>query len=262
LYETKEAAHTIARASLKRALELDRDLPEAHVALSSLLFNEDDLVGSETEAGIALELNPSLPDPHRLLFEIDATKGELDKMVKHIETAYRLDPIMPLNIFLLGEAYIWTGREREALEHWKKTEPISPAYTYRGMADYYLFKEDLTKAREYHARVQKILPTHPWVTWMGGALDARSGDREKALLAIKKLEDDAKVGPVVLNYVAYVYLSLGDLDSYFAQMDKALKARAQIQSFMMYSPLLRKARADPRYQELVHKIRRQTGLEN
>ena len=260
LYEAKEVAHNTARVSLKRALELDPDLAEAHSTLASLLYNEDELVRSEAEARRALEVNPSLPDPHRLLFEIAATKGDRDGMVGHMETAYRLDPIMPLNIYLLGEAYVWTGREQDALELWKKTEPVSPAYTYRGMGDYYLGRGDLAKAREYHDRVQKILPTHHWVTWMGGALDARSGDGEKALLAIKKLEEDVNRGPIVLNYMAYVYLALGDLDSFFAQMNKALDTRAQIQSFMLYSPILAKAREDPRYGELVERLRRQTGL--
>ena len=260
LYERKEAAHKIARASLKRALELDPDLPEAHSSLASLLYNEDELIGSEAEALRALELNPSLPDPHRLLFEIAATKGNRDDMVRHMETAYRLDPIMPLNVYLLGEAYIWTGREQEAFEHWKKTEPISPAYTYRGMGDYYLGRGDLVKAREYHDKVEKILPGHPWVTWMGAALDAQAGAREKALVAIKKLEDDVNRGPIVLNYIAYVYLSLDDLDSYFATMERALEARAQIQSFMLYSPLLAKARVDPRFQGLVNRLKKQTGL--
>jgi len=259
-YETKEVAHIAARTSLKRALELDPDLPEAHSSLANLLFNEDELVGSEAEARRALELNPSLPDPHRLLFEIAATKGDSYDMVKQMETAYRLDPIMPLNAYLLGEAYVWTGREQDALEHWKRTEPVSRAYTYRGMGDYYFGKGDLAKAREYHEKVQKILPTHNWVIWMGGALDARSGDREKALHAIKRLEEEVKRGPIVLNYIAYVYLALDDLDSYFAQMNKALDARVQIQSFMLYSPIIAKARGDPRYKDQVERLRRQTGL--
>jgi len=258
-YERKDVAHAAARAALDRALRLDRNLPEAHSSLASLLYNEDDLLGAEEEARKALELNPSLPDPHRLLFEVSATKGDSEGMVRHMETAYRLDPIMPLNIYLLGEAYVWTGREQEALQHWKRAEPVSPAYTYRGMGDYYVTKGDLAKAAECHAKVQKILPTHPWVFWMEGVLAARAGNREKALQAIKRLED-AKLGPIVLNYMAYVYLSLGDLDSYFARMEEALDARAQIQSFMLYSPLLDKAREDTRYQKLVDRLKKQTGL--
>jgi hypothetical protein len=94
---------------------------------------------------------------------------------------------------------------------------------------------------------------------MGGMLAAWEGDREKALLAVKKIED-AKMGPVGFNFIAYVYLALGDLDSYFEQLNKALEAHTLTPSTMMYSPLLAKARADPRYAELVEMLRRQTGL--
>lgn len=257
--EPRETAHSIARASLKRAVELDPGLPEAHAALSGLLFNEDDLLGAEVEARRAVELNPSLPEPYNLLSQIAATKGELEEMVSYMKTAYRLDPLSAVLVYLLGQAYVWTGRENEALEHWRKTEPLSPAYTYRGMAELYLSKGDIGKAKEFYAKFEKLQPNHFAITWMGGALAAHQGDREGALLAVEKLEK-AKLGPVVYNYIAYVYHALGDLDSYFEWMNRAASARAQIQSQMMYSPLLAKSRADPRYQELVEKLRRQTGL--
>ncbi|MGA2239940.1 MAG: adenylate/guanylate cyclase domain-containing protein [Candidatus Bathyarchaeia archaeon] len=258
--EPQDFAHRIARASLKRALELDPNLPEAHESLAGLLADEDDLPGSEVEARRALELNPSLPEPYRDLMEIAAMKGEPDEMVRLIETGYRLDPVRPLFIYLLGEVYFWTGRDQEALEHWKKTEKISPAYTYRGLADYHLSKGDIGKAREYHAKVAKLI-THPWVTYTEGMIDALAGDKEKATRAIKKLEEDAKTSPTALNFVAYVYHSLGDMDSYFEWMNKAVEAHSQIQSFMLYAPLLATASADPRFKELVEKVRKQTGLE-
>jgi hypothetical protein len=39
-----------------------------------------------------------------------------------------------------------------------------------------------------------------------------------------------------------------------------MEAHALIPSTMMYSPLFAKARTDPRYQELLEKMRRQLGL--
>ena len=259
LGEPFEVAEAAARASLKRALELDPDLAEAHSSFSSLLFNADVLVMSEVEARRALELNPSLSDPYHHLFEIAATRGETGEMVHHIEAAYRLDPVNPLYIWLLGEVYLWTGREEEALEHWKKTESISPAYTYRGLAEYYFIKGDFEKAREYHAKVEKLI-THPWVTYFGGMIAAQAGEREKVTLAIEKLEADAKETPLAYNYLAYVYHALGDLDSYFEWMNRAVAAHAQIQSMMLYSPLLAKAKSDPRFNGLVERVRKQTGL--
>jgi tetratricopeptide (TPR) repeat protein len=127
------------------------------------------------------------------------------------------------------------------------------------MTEYYIIKGDLEKAREFHAKAEKLEPTNPRIISMGGIIAAMEGDRERALLAVRKIED-AKVGPLGFNYIGYVYHALGDLDSYFEYMNKALEGHQLIPSIMMYSPLFARARADPRYLELMGKIRKQLGL--
>ena len=258
-YEPDDVSLSSMKSSLERAIDLDPDLPEAHAVLAEMFFNEDDALASEAEARRALELNPSLPDLYADLSELAALKGDPGEMVRQSEAAYRLDPIRPRFILLVGSAYLWTGREEEALEFWKKTEQLAPAFTYRGMTEYYLIKGDLEKGREFHAKAEKIEPTNPRITWMGGVIAALEGDREKALLVARKIED-AKTGAVGFNYIGYVYHALGDLDSFFEYMNKALEAHTIIPSTLMYSPLFAKARADPRYLELVEKYRRQCGL--
>jgi adenylate cyclase len=248
-----------AKAPLDRALALDPNLPEAHSCLSGMLFDMDDVPGSEAEARKALELNPSLTEPYRGLFEVAALKGDEGEMVKQIETAYRLDPLRPHYIWLMGVAYLYTGMGQEALEFWKKTEQLAPAYAYRGMTEYYLANGDIEKADELYAKFEKLQPTHPWAIWMGGVLAAYKGDREKALVTIKKLED-AKMGPIAFNFIAYVYHALGNLDSFFECMNKILETHAVIPLPLMHSPLLAKARTDPRYPELIEKVRKHLGL--
>jgi len=257
--EPSDVSVATVRRLLERTLNLDPNLPEAHAALAVMFFNEDDVIASEAEVKRALELNPSLPDPCWLMFELAAIKGDPGEMVRQIEAAYRLDPVRPDFILRVGVAYFYTGREQEALEFWKKTQQLAPAFAGRGMTEYYIAKGDLEKARESLAKLDKIDPTNPRVTWMGGAIAALEGDRERAVLAIKKMED-AKISPVVFNFIAYVYHALGDLDSYFEYLNKALEGHAIIPSTMRYSPLFAKARADPRYLELVEKLRKQCGL--
>jgi TolB-like protein len=259
--EPDDIALPIVKASLARAIDLDPNLPEAHASFCAMLFNVDDDLRSEAEARRALELNSSLPDPHNMLGELAALKGDQEEMVRQIETAYRLDPIRPHFIWLLGMAYLWTGREEEALEHWKKTEHLAPAGTYRGMVEYHLIKGDIDKAKEFYAKAEKLEPTRPWLIWVGGVIAALEYDRERAFLAIKKIED-AKVGPVCLNYIGYIYHALGDLDSYFEYMNNALEIHALVTLPPMYSPLFARARSDPRYLKLVEKARRQGGLTN
>ena len=178
--EPDDISVTTVRRLLERALNLDPNLPEAHSTLSNMLFNEDDVVGSEAEAKRALELNPNLPDPYWTLSELAAVKGDPGEMARQIEAAYRLDPIRPDFINRVGVAYLYTGREQEALEFWKKNEQLAPAFTSRGMTEYYLVKGDLEKAKEFLSKLEKLDPTNPRVTWMGGVIAAMEGDREKS----------------------------------------------------------------------------------
>jgi TolB-like protein/Tfp pilus assembly protein PilF len=258
-YEPYDAMLPAVMASLKMALKLDPDLAGAHVSLALLYLHEDNAPGVEAEAKRALELNPSLPEAYNILFDVAGIKGEPEEMVRNIEAAYRLDPIGPLYIEEVGQAYFHTGREQDALEHWKKTEHLNPAGTYRNMTNYYLSKGDAGKARKFLAKVEKLTPASPWVVYTRGYVDALAGEREKALLAIVKLED-RKLGPLTYNFVAYVYHALGDLDRYFESLNRALEEHAMIATFVMYSPLLAKARDDPRYGELVEKLRKMNGL--
>jgi TolB-like protein len=258
-YEPPDVCLPIMKTSLERAITLDPNLPEAHASLSAMLFGQDDMMGAEAEARRALELNRSLPDTYWMLFELAAVKGDSEEMARHMGTAYRLDPIRPDFIWRAGLVYLWTGRAQEALEHWKKTEQLAPAYTYRGMIEYYLTKGDLEKAEEFYAKAEKLEPNNPRLTWMDGYIAAMEGDRERALLAIKKTEN-SNAGPICFNFVGFVYHALGDLDSFFECMNKAVEAHVLIASVTMYSPLFAKARADPRYRELVEKLRKQCGL--
>lgn len=155
--------------------------------------------------------------------------------------------------------YLYVGREQEALEHWEKTEQLAPAARYRGMVEYHMTKGDIDKAKEFHAKAENLEPTRPWLIWTSGAIAAMEGDREKALLTIKKIQD-AKMGPMSLNFIGYVHYALSDFDSFFDCMNRALETHNLVTLPLMYSPLFARARADRRYPELVERIRKQCGL--
>jgi hypothetical protein len=123
------------------------------------------------------------------------------------------------------------------------------------MIEYYLIRRDLEKAKEFHAKAEKLELTNPRSIWMGGVIAAMEGGKETALFPIGNIKD-AKMGPISFNYIGYVYHALGDLNSYFEYMNKAFETHAIIPSTLMYSALFAKARADPEYAEFVAKFRR------
>ena len=258
-YEPWESSIARAKPPLKRALELDPGLAEAHAAQAGLLFAEDDMQGAEAEARKAIELNPSLPEAYDILSNVQALKGDADEAVRLTETCYRLDPITPKYIHDLGVAYFYTGREEEALEHWKRTAGIAPATSYKVMAEYRLWKGDIEEARRLHKAVSEMDPNHAWVKWMRGYMAAVTGDREAALLEIRRIKESDS-GALAFNQVAYICYALGDVDSYFSNIRIAMERHALDVGYVMYCPLFAKARADPRYHVLMDDLRKMTGL--
>ncbi len=241
------------KVPLKKALDLDPDLAEAHASLSVMLFNEDDVIGAEAEARRAIELNPSLPEAYDVLSNVMWLKGDTEEGTRLVETYYRLDPIRPSYVRDLGNVYFYLGRESEALEHWKKTVELSPAGTYRLMTEYYLSKGNHEKAKEFHSMAEKLQPTHPWVTWMKGFIAASIGDKEGALGAVRHIETSR--GNSGLNDIAFIYYALGNLDSYFDYLNRALDLHSLEFVYPIYCPLFREGKNDPRFQELMEKMR-------
>jgi len=253
-YESYEQSIPKAELAVKKAIELDPELAEAATALARIHFLEDDVVASETEAKRAIELNPSLPEAYRTLSNVASLRGDFDEGVRLWEAAYRLDPVRPRYIERVGSFYFYSGRESEALRFWEKTAQLAPAGTYRNMTEYYLFKGDHEKAKESFSMAEKLEPTNSWVPWMRGFVAAQMEDRNTALEAIRKIEENWS-GSLDLNGIGFVYYALGDLDSYFTYMNRAAEQHVLQYWYPMYCPLFAKGRTDPRYQELLDKVR-------
>jgi adenylate cyclase len=255
-YEPYEQAMPKAEMSAKKALDLDPELAEAHVALANVCFVEDRVRSCEVEAKRAIELNRSLPEAHRMLANVAMVEGDLQKGIDQWEAAYGLDPLRPRYIERLGQCYFYAGREDEALQFWEKTVPLAPAGTYRNMTEYYLLKEDYSKAKEFYSKAEKLEPTDFWVSWMGGFIPARMGDEEEALRAIRKIEENW-VSAISLNSVAFIHYGLGDLDSYFTYMRRAVDQHLVDYVYLMHCPLFAKGRNDLRYEALIDRMKRQ-----
>ena len=244
-----------AELAANKAAQLDPELADAHAILAQVAFNADDVRAGEASAKRAIELNPSLSNAHFILSNLYFLKGDTVNGIKAAESCYGLDPVRPRYVERLGLWYFYLGMENEALQHWAKTTQVAPFGTYRAETEYYLYKGDLAKGKEFHAMAEKVEPGHRWVKWMKGFIAAREGDKEGALRVIKEIE--AKwLGSTTLNDLAFVYYALGDIDSYFAYVNRSVDQHTYQYVYVMYCPLFSKARDDPRYQALQNKIRR------
>jgi adenylate cyclase len=240
------------KAAAEKAIRINPNLAEAHAMLAELSFMADDPTElQEREARKALELNPNLAEAHDILGQIAGIKGDLNSYVRHIEEAYRLDPLSPPSIRYLGRAYWLAGREEEALEHWTKTLHLDPITSYHGLSDYYIAKGELEKAAEMAKEMERIAPTNRLTYLKRGYLAALRGDRTTAMEMIAKLDAAHDKGWVTSPYAGYIYLALGDLDKFFDYMFAAVKTHTLPLSTLLFSPLFDDARKDPRFEQVV-----------
>ncbi|MGI0090313.1 MAG: adenylate/guanylate cyclase domain-containing protein [Nitrososphaerales archaeon] len=239
-----------ARVSLGKALAIKDTLAEAHSTLATVELMEDNLRAAEIEVRRAIEINPNLADAYSNLASIIGGQGDLNESIKLRERAYHLDPLEPWNVTSLGDEYFWAGRESEALDIWEMSVKFAPYMTYDSMMDYHVSKGQYEKAADTIQILRKLDSDNAENDFWEGYLAAVKGDREKAAQIIKVLEKSSKEGSVTINGIGLIYCALGDLDSFFEQMHKAIESHTIALQVLKYSPLAAKARADPRIQEL------------
>ena len=246
-----------SREELAKALEQNDALAEAHSALAGLLLGADDLRGAENEARRAIELNPSLPDPYRWLAQIAAGDGKIDETVRLLEAAQRLDPVDVNILAFLGRAYLYAGREADALAHWERTKSLVSFRTNAHLAEYYLGLPDYAKAEETVHEMERLRPDSAWTEMYRGFLAARRGNAEGARRAIDRLERRAQSGELTVFLAGFVHFASDERDAFVACMEQAFQLHALPLLELMYSRLYEPARSDPRILDL---LRRQSEL--
>jgi len=83
-----------AKSAAEKALQLDPDLSEAHVALGAVLENFDfDYSASEREFKRAIELSPNSSYAHQSYADDLANLGRANEAISEIKLAQQLDPV-------------------------------------------------------------------------------------------------------------------------------------------------------------------------
>ena len=120
-----------AQQAFRQAAELNPALAEAHTALAEIaFFFLEDMEQAEREAQAAARINPNNFGAHRILSRIYSLKAGLedgeveraaaDRAIGELREVLRLDPNDAEALALVGEFYLATGRNDEAVEAFRR----------------------------------------------------------------------------------------------------------------------------------------------
>jgi uncharacterized protein (TIGR02996 family) len=248
------------KAFLKRALDLDPDLPEARVSLAVSYAVDYRYAEADQEFKHAITLNPSYATAHLWYADCLDDQGRFEEALFEILRAEELDPLSPVISYVVCDMYLCQGDDEEALKRVQKIQEIDPEspFAFRALADYYLVKSDYSQALTCYRKLKQLSPNNRGenIDSYLGYIYAQTNRREEAIAILNTLQSDLSkdfsIGPVD---IAWVYLGLGDLDRCFKWLEKALDEHdcQDIFGFIRYFPLpsVEKVRGDPRFNELL-----------
>jgi eukaryotic-like serine/threonine-protein kinase len=159
-----------ALAAAERALRLDPDGPQGHVALArynlSITRNH---VEAERHLREALPLEPNNPDYLGLAGQVERISGRYEEALAHFQQAFRLDPRSIRSAVRLQNTYMWLRRYPEALGASEAALALAPGdlSISQDKAMVYVAQGDLAGAREVIRQVSPAVGTTELVAFFG-----------------------------------------------------------------------------------------------
>ena len=256
LLPPKEAFPAGVFAAL-RAIEIDNTLAQTHALLASfrkeLDYNWPEV---ERETKLALELNPTSPIVRFRTGSWLMPQGRLTELVAELEMALEYDPLDLNARCWLGVVHWLARRYDDAIKQAHLVLEIDPNYPFvhllLGQTRCMEHKFDealiaLRKAVELYGGAPLVLG------WLGLAL-GQSGNAAEARALLDRLHAIAAQAYVPASDFAWTHLALGEIDTAFTWMDRAIDERDPMMVPIKTYPFLDPLRADPRFTALLRKM--------
>ena len=247
-----------ARAEAERALALDETLAEAHTSLAWVVFIYDwDWPLADRHFRRALELNPRYSVARQWYAWLQVAMGQTELALAEGRRAIALDPASVSIRRSMGWLHYYARQPEQALEHLRRALAMNPTaeenHRLLGLAYLQSGQWDAAAAA---FREAIALSDSPALAVAGlGAVAAGRGrpDEARAVLAdLAKMAEAGYVSPVAF---VMVYAALGDADSAFDWLDRAVDERRGWLVYLNVEPMLDPLRGDPRFRRLLQRMR-------
>ncbi len=243
-------SETPTRSASLRAVELDQNSAEAHIALAFVKFTYDwEWQTAEEEVKKGLEINPGSLDGHHCYAILLMALGRHDEAVREIEVAQRLDPLSPVIESTMGRILYRARRYEEAIPHLKRAIELEPGSkgSYSRLGDVYTQLGRYDEALKAYQKGENP-DSSPSISSRSGQLYARMGKRKEALATISGASSNTL-------RAAAVHAMLGDKDQALKILEDLIAKRDSLLVFFKEDPAFDNLRSDPRWRVLLNRMK-------
>jgi TolB-like protein/Flp pilus assembly protein TadD len=240
----------------ERALTIDGQLAEAHATLGIVNEHSWQWAEAEKEFKRAIELNPNYPTAYHWYSIFLKGLGRNDEAAAMIKRAQELDPLSSVIGVNVSRMYQLQNNHDASIENSLKLIELDPNF---GPAYEYLALSYLKRGRDAEAvaAAEKAVGlTNASGITMGdlGFVYAVVGKRAEALDKIKQLEEKYRRKEAIGQYIATIYVGLGDKDKAFEWLEKDFQARNGKLPEIRWQLQFESLRDDPRFQDLLRRM--------
>ena len=258
----REEIVPLAKAALKKAIDLDADLSEAYVLAGEIaLYFDWDWPAAEEGYRKAIELNPGSDLAHREYSNFLLAMGYLDRAIAEARIAQSLDPLSVYGTHQLGWSLLATGRLSEAAAEFRKAINLNPTWIWGniklGMAC--ALMGDKENAMDALSRADELLagklPSPLAQSWLA-QIAYMCGDEGRIKETIVRLQSQAELTYIDPYAFADMFFLLGDYDKMFQNLEKCFEIRSSLMPmiFLDGKYFWKKINHDPRYLSLLERL--------
>lgn len=243
-----------AKAALVKALALDKNMGDAHLALAALYYSiEYNWEKAEREYKLALQLAPNNANAHASYAGYLGSMGRFTEALAEAKKAEKLASSLTTDI-IFARIYYSMRRYDEAAEYSRMS--LKRADNVLG----HFFLGFIYVAQQKYDEAIAEFVKGVNLGNNGGALlglaygYAMSGKKDEAIKIIDELKTTQKRGRVVPYRLAAVYLALGDKAEAIEWLRKDYEERDNWMNQLKVDPVMDPLRADARFQKLMRKM--------
>jgi TolB-like protein len=248
-----------AKEAALKALRLDPNLAEAHLALGKVLFfSEIDLAGAMREYKRAIELKPNDAGAHHW-FGNDtlAALGQFEEAIAEGKRAVELDPLSIVINADLGATFYYARRYDESVRQLRKTLEIDPSsfYAHYSLGFVLQVMGDLSGAIAEYEKAKQLSGDNLLVSTLSAAAKSQAGDKDAARRMLSDLDKESQHREVLGYWRTVLYLSLNNKEEALRWLEQSFKERDGSNiNWIKVDPLLDSLHGDPRFEALVQKV--------
>ena len=247
-----------ARRAAERALGLDANLPEAHLARALVaMFYEWDHVTALEAFDRARELGPNVARVHMWReFYFTYVDHDFEAAMKANGRAQELSPLdmaprtrEAVVLYLFGHLDEAERQIRGMLSEYPEASIL-----YNGLADTLVRQGRVDEAV---AEMERAVETGgPYVAWLGilGGLYGLQGSTDRAREVLGQLEARATEGYVSRFWMAVTQAGIGDLDGAFESLTAAVEDRDSNLLYAFFVPRAMGLQEDPRLPAILRTV--------